>query len=78
MFNRAVGYDSQDRYDLFVSRAQETGIPVFDAREALRAAGLGEEAYYRFNHHWKAAGHRAAAGGLREFLIERGLLTDPA
>ncbi len=77
LFNRLLGSDPGRRYDAFVSRVGELGIPVFDAREGLDAADLGEAAYFRSNHHWRPEGHRAAAAGLRDFLIERDLLAGP-
>jgi lysophospholipase L1-like esterase len=48
------------------------GFPVLDLSEALRKSS--EPAYFTYDGHWTAAGHRVAAEQVAAFLAERGWL----
>jgi len=52
------------------------GFPVIDLTPELRAAekGLLAETYFRFDGHWNARGHEAAARAVAAFLEDRGWL----
>jgi len=54
--------------ELFLSMGRELGIPSFDARAALVAAGQQEVLYYRTEWHLNPAGNRVLAGFLHDSL----------
>lgn len=55
-----------------VLAAMPEGLPALDLTPALRAADADEPVYLQFDGHWSAAGHRAVADALAEFLGEHG------
>ena len=56
--------------------AEPAGLPVLDLTPALRAAdaSLLDHAYFTYDPHWTALGHRVAAGEVARALGERGWL----
>jgi hypothetical protein len=77
---QALYRDVQFERDAVARRLRGLGerndFAVLDLTQAVRAAdrGLLGRPYFRFDGHWTARGHAAAAGALHTFLNERGWL----
>lgn len=66
-------WDRHVVFDRFKTIAKDVGVPVVDAREALRRAeGSGHPAYYTRDAHWTPVGNRLAADALFEHLQRSG------
>ena len=49
-------------------------IPYFDLYGTFEAAKTSEDLFFKFDPHWRPAGHRVAATAAARFLTSRGLI----
>ena len=50
--------------------AEERGLPFFDLLPKFVSQGPLSETRFRYDGHWNEEGHRRAANGIFEFLVE--------
>jgi hypothetical protein len=54
--------------------AARSGTAYLDLLPAMRAAGQTQPLYFRTDRHWTAAGHALAAGVIKDYLTQPGVL----